>query len=263
MPFLETAAVVWAMYAWPSYAGALLFGLPLALIHPAPRRHFLVWLIGEADCCGALATAVCLILAGNRPVLLVQIGGFGFFIILYGLMSATCVRATLFGFRTSGQVRFAADSPAKTARRPIEFRTKFKKSWLLLLFVIVPPVGPLIWLFIALHPYGLPSGPERAIVSVLSFAVSFAAPLYVEGLVFAVPLALLYQRLRVPSWLLCLAGAAANALVAVVLLKATGQTVEITYKPATVLALVSGYGTLSATILHTFLLASASPESVT
>jgi hypothetical protein len=260
VPFLEAAVVVWALYAWPAYAGALLFGVPLALIYL--RLGVTSWMAyGGGGLLCALATAMCLILTGNRPGLLVQINQFGFFVILYGLLSGTCVRATLFGFRTSGQVRFAVDCPAETARQPIALRTKFKKGWLLLLLIIVPPIGPLISLFIDLHPYGIPSGSEQAIISVLAFAVSLAAPLYVEGLLFAVPLALFYQRFHVTSWLACAVGGVVNASAAVGLLRATGQTVEILGKPAAILALLAGYGALSAITLHTFLLASAPSES--
>ncbi|MGA8593889.1 MAG: hypothetical protein WB676_04030 [Bryobacteraceae bacterium] len=260
MPFLEAAAVVWAISAWPAYAGAVLFGVPLALLYL--RFGVISWFAywGGGLLC-ALVTAACLILAGSRDGTLTQLNGFGFFIILYGLVGGSCVRATLFGFRTSKQIRLALVPSTDISQRPNERLRRLKGGWALALLVIMPPIGPLIWLFIASHPYGIPSGPEQAIISILVFVISFAAPLYIEGLLFSVPLVLAYRRFGVTSWVFCAAGGAANGLVALLLLRAMGESVDILTKPTEVLAFVAGYGALSALFLRIFSRTSGTSES--
>jgi hypothetical protein len=249
MPFLETAAVVWAISGWPSYVGAVVLGVPLALTYL--RFGITSWLAywGGGLLC-AFVTATCLILAGNREGFLTHLNGFSFFIVLYGLMGGSCVRATFFGFTTSKQVRLAVGSPTETPRHRNEALAKLKGIGPILLLAIVPPIPPLVWLFTDSHPYGIPSGPEGAIASVLTFAASFVAPAYMGTLLFGVPLALLYRCFRLKSWLPCVAGGLANGLVAVVLLRAMGQTVDILMKPAEALAFIASYGALSAIALR-------------
>jgi hypothetical protein len=238
---------------------ALLFGAPLAVIYL--RRGITSWFAywsGGLLC--ALVTAVCLILVSHRSGLLVQLNGFGFFIILYGVTAGTCVRGILFGFKAKPIESVAG--PGRSRRNGLDVLvTKIKNVRMFALLILLPPIGPLVWLFIESHPDGIPSGPEGAIFSVLAFAISLALPLFAAAFFFAVPVALAYRRFHVTTWLACVMAAAANSSIAVSLLRATGQMREVLIRPAPLLAFVGMYGGLSAIILHGLLRDSKSSGS--
>jgi hypothetical protein len=240
MPLWESAAVVWVLYAWPSYAGTLLFGLPLVLIYL--RRGIISWLayVGGGLLSG-LITAIILILVSNRHAFLAQLNGLAYFVVLYGVAGGLCCRAILFGFK----IHVAETPPHQT-----KAATGRKDTWIFLTLVAILPISPLIWLFAATHPYGIPSGPESVIVSLSAFAVSLAAPLYIGALAFGLLLTMLLRRFGWRSSVAYIVGGAANSLGIVILLFVLSRSAGVGIKPPDALIFIIGYGALSAIALY-------------